>query len=171
MCIKRALLRKSCRNMRRKRGLTEGIVKGKTMPTVRYTNVNGQIIAEKRGGSRSFNGADPLGSTAVLYDSSGNATDTFSYWPYGEVRNSTGSTATPFKFCGIWGYYGDATGRLYVRARFYRDKLARWQSRESTYLAESAYAYCGNSPTSFVDANGLQRQASQYSGRGAGNLS
>lgn len=124
------------------------------MPSVRYTNVNGQIIAEKRGGSRSFYGADPLGSTVALYDSSGNATDTFAYWAYGEVRTSTGSTATPFKFCGIWGYYGDATGRTYVRARFYRDKIAKWGSQDHLWPHQMPFAYCKGDPISFIDPSG-----------------
>lgn len=42
------------------------------MPTVQYTTLNGQIISERQGGTRNFYGADPLGSTATIHDSSGN---------------------------------------------------------------------------------------------------
>ena len=52
------------------------------MPTVRYTTVNGEIIAEKRDGVRKLYMPDPLGSTAALLNSSQARTDTFSYWPY-----------------------------------------------------------------------------------------
>jgi RHS repeat-associated protein len=126
------------------------------MPTTRYTNIGGQIVAENRDGAYRFYGADPLGSTAALYDSTGTTTDTFTYWPYGEVRTSSGSTATPFKFCAGWGYYGDATGRLYVRARFYRDKLALWPSRDLLWPKESSYRYTRNRPLDKVDPSGLQ---------------
>lgn len=126
------------------------------MPVTRYTSVGGQVISETRAGTRSFYGADPQGSVVALYDATGTATDTFTYWPYGEVRTSTGSTTTAFKFCGIWGYYGDATGRLYVRARFYRDKLARWQTKDNLWPAENAYSYSSNSPVTYTDPSGDQ---------------
>jgi RHS repeat-associated protein len=126
-----------------------------SMPVTRYTTVSGQILAEKRGGAHSYYGSDPLGSTAAIYDSSGNTTDTYSYWPYGEMRASTGSSTTPFKFCGAWGYYAEATGRLYVRARFYRDKLARWHTMDPLWPMETAYAYCLGRPSDHMDPSGL----------------
>lgn len=130
------------------------------MPVTRYTSVSGRILAEKRGGTRQFYGADPLGSTAAIYDSSGNVTDTFTYWPYGEIRTSTGSSTTPFKFCGAWGYYGVATGRLYVRARYFRDQLARWQTADPLWPNLPAYTYALNSPVLTIDGTGLQPTSS-----------
>src|SRR5437588_9857996 len=75
------------------------------MPTVRYTTINGEIIAEKRDGVRRLYVPDPLGSTVALLDSMQTQTDTFSYWPYGEERTRTGTTPTPFRFVGTAGYY------------------------------------------------------------------
>lgn len=106
------------------------------MATVRYTSINSEVVAEKRGGIRSFYGSDPLGSLVTLYDATGIATDTFTFWPYGEIRTSSGTTNTPFKFCGTIGYYTNTSERIYVRARWYRDKLARWQTMDALWPKE-----------------------------------
>ncbi|MCB8933075.1 MAG: hypothetical protein M9921_14390 [Fimbriimonadaceae bacterium] len=70
--------------------------------SVRYTNINGQIVAEKRSGTRKFYSSDALGSTVALY-SGLTKTDSFTYWPYGETRTSSGSTPTKYKFVGNLG--------------------------------------------------------------------
>ena len=87
------------------------------MPTVRYTTVNGEVIAEKRAGVRRLLVPDPLGSTVALLDNTQTQTDTVSYWPYGEERARTGTTATPFRFVGAAGYRRDSPSKTYVRAR------------------------------------------------------
>ena len=71
------------------------------MPTtVPYTVANKQVIAEKRAGVRSLYSPDPLGSTIALLDSSQTKTDTWTYWPFGEVKTRTGATPTPFQYDG-----------------------------------------------------------------------
>src|ERR1051326_1221008 len=100
------------------------------MPTVRYTTVNGEVIAEKRGGVRKLYVPDPLGSTVALLDNTQAQTDTFSYWPYGEVRTRTGTTATPFQFVGTEGYYRDSDTKIFVRARYLDVQKALWTMRD-----------------------------------------
>ena len=53
----------------------------------RYTVIDAEIIAEKRGGLRKQYVPDPLGSTVALLDNTQAQTDTFTYWPYGEVAS------------------------------------------------------------------------------------
>src|SRR5437870_9649218 len=96
------------------------------MPTVRYTTVDGEIIAEKRGGVRRLYVPDPLGSTVALLDNTQAQTDTFSYWPYGEERTRTGTTPTPFRFGGTLGYHRDSAPRAYVRARYLDSGKGLW---------------------------------------------
>jgi len=48
---------------------------------VRYTVVNGQVIAENRNGVRKTYVPDPSGSTIALLDDKQKITDTFSYFP------------------------------------------------------------------------------------------
>ena len=45
----------------------------------RYTALDGEIIAEKRGGVRRFYVPDAIGSTLALLDNTQAQTDTFSY--------------------------------------------------------------------------------------------
>ena len=63
---------------------------------VTYTTFGGTIVHEARGGVHRDYMRDPLGSTVGLIDSSQTVTDTFEYWPFGEIRTQTGSTGTPF---------------------------------------------------------------------------
>jgi hypothetical protein len=79
-----------------------------------YTVIDGEIIAEKRSGVRSLYVQDPLGSMVALLDNTQAQTDTFSYWPYGENNGRSGTTATPFQFVGMAGYYRDSGSRTYV---------------------------------------------------------
>src|ERR1019366_8534591 len=96
-----------------------------------------------------------LGSTAMLMDSTGTVTDTYDYWPFGEIRNHTGSSTTPFTFIGTLGYYLQVLGNfLYIRARFLRQGLARWQTIDPLWAGDLPYAYCRSAPTQFVDPSG-----------------
>ena len=70
------------------------------MATVRYSTMNGQIVAERRNGVRQAYVPDALGSTVALVDNTAAVTDRFGYWPYGEVRSHTGVSPTPFQFAG-----------------------------------------------------------------------
>lgn len=125
------------------------------MATVRYTTVNGRVIAEKRGGVRKLYRPDHLGSTVAMYDNTQAKTDTWVYWPYGAVRTRTGTTATPFQFVGVLGYFRDSSDRTYVRARFYRQTLGIWQTRDPLWPRQPEYDYLFGSPTRQGDPSGL----------------
>ena len=82
-----------------------------------YTTFDGEIVSENRNGVMRDYVPDPLGSTVALLDNTQAQSDTFSYWPYGENRTRTGTTATPYQFVGTQGYDWDSTSKTYVRAR------------------------------------------------------
>ncbi len=126
------------------------------MATVRYTVVNGEVIAEKRGGVRRSYVPDPLGSTVALLDNTQAQTDTFTYWPYGEENSRTGTTATPFRFVGTLGYYRDSSSKSYVRARHLDAEKGRWLTRDPAWPIEPTYGYCFASVVSCVDPSGLR---------------
>ena len=121
----------------------------------RYTVINGEVISEKRGANHRTYVPDANGNTVALVDDGGTVTDTFTYWPYGEVKSRTGTTPTPFQFGGTNGYYNDATGRSYVRARHLRAPLGGWLTVDPLWPTEPAYQYCQGSPTTFVDPSGM----------------
>lgn len=104
------------------------------------TNMNGQIVAEKRGGQHRVLTADPLGSVIDVRDASGTQLASYNFWPYGGLRTSTGAIANPWRFCGTWGYYFDGSD-YYVRARYYRPQLTRWLTADPLWPVEAVFSY------------------------------
>ena len=128
------------------------------MGTVRYTVINGAVLSENRNGTKRDYLPDPLGSTLALLDNTQTKTDTFAYWPYGEVASRTGTTATPLQYVGTQGYYKDSSSRTYVRARTLDIRAGRWMTQDPIGFEGgdwNLYRYVGNRPTTFVDPSGL----------------
>jgi RHS repeat-associated protein len=129
------------------------------MATVRYTVVDGEVIAEKRNGVRSLYVPDPLGSTVALLDNTQAQTDTFTYWPYGEENVRTGTTPTPFRFVGTKGYYRDSASKTYVRARHLDTQKSRWLTQDPighNTVDSNLYRYVFNRPMVLTDRIGMQ---------------
>jgi RHS repeat-associated protein len=128
------------------------------MGTVRYTTVNGEIIAEKRSGVRRLYVPDPLGSTVALLNNTQTQTDTFKYWPYGEEVSRTGTTPTPFRFGGPQGYYRNSAETIYVRARHFTTRMSRWLTPDPIRFNggdANLYRYVKSNPTWGTDRYGL----------------
>ena len=126
------------------------------MPVVNYTTVNGRILHEDRDGVKTLFMPDTLGNVIETRNmDTGAQTSSTTYWPYGEVRTQTGTNPSPFGFCGVWGYYTQAGQPTYVRARYYRPNLGRWQTVDPLWPWEAAYGYAAVAPTSSVDPTGL----------------
>ena len=125
---------------------------------VTYLVLDGEIISENRNGVERDYLPDPQGNTIALLDNTQTKTDTFTYWPYGEVKTRTGTTPTPFQYGGTWGYYIDSSSRLYARRRVEDAVKGRWMTegpigfRGKTW---NLYEYCKASPISFKDPTGL----------------
>ena len=127
--------------------------------SVVYTTINGHIVHENRGGVEAFYAPDTMGSTALLVSSTGTVTDTFAYWPYGEIVSHVGSSTTPFTFGGTIGYYLDiVSNQIYVRARYFRQSLARWQTVDPFWPSSPPFVYAKSSPVFFVDPSGAQQE-------------
>ena len=84
-----------------------------------YTNESqdyGNLISQYRKGPTiwvpSYYQYDALGSTRVLTDESGNATDTYTYDAWGNEVAVSGSTVNPFRWVGQVGYYWDEGGEI-----------------------------------------------------------
>jgi RHS repeat-associated protein len=127
--------------------------------TVRYTTINGEIIAEKRSGVRKQYVPDPLGSTVALLDNTQTQTDTFTYWPYGEVRTRTGTTATPFQYVGTAGCHQDSSSRTYIRARVLDVVTGQWLTQDPIGFNGgdwNLYRYVRANPVKYIDPDGHQ---------------
>lgn len=120
-----------------------------------FSTVNGQIASENRGGTERDYMPDTLGSVAALLDSTQTKTDTWDYWPYGEVAARTGTSTTPFTFVGTLGYFKDLLDKLvYVRARHYQPNYARWLTVDPLWPKEPTYSYSSARPIDRVDPSG-----------------
>jgi RHS repeat-associated protein len=125
------------------------------MGTVRYTTIDREIVAERRNGVRRTYVPDLLGSTVALTDDAQAVTDSFSYWPYGEVRTQTAGS-DPLRFQGVVGAYSDAPTRAYIRARCLHLKLGRWLTLDPLLLGSTnRLTYARSSPISLTDGTGL----------------
>lgn len=121
---------------------------------VRYTNIEGQIVAEERNGVRRSYVPDVLGSTILLLNNNQGIDDAVSYAPFGEVQERTGATPTRFLWAGTRGY--DSGGPLtYVRARSLSEKLGRWTTVDPMGISQPPYAYVHNRPVSATDSSGM----------------
>ena len=125
--------------------------------SARYTVIDGEVIAQERGGVRHQLVPDPLGSTVALYDDSGTKTDTFEYWPYGESAGRTGTTVVTFQYVGSYGYYQDNSTKNYVRARYLDASKGKWVIEDLffwEYDNYNRYLYNFANPVSYFDSTG-----------------
>ncbi|MBI5707744.1 MAG: hypothetical protein HZC36_12240 [Armatimonadetes bacterium] len=134
------------------------------MPVTDYCTIDGEIVSEIRNGTERDYVPDPLGSTVALLDGSQTKTDTYTYWPYGEMRTSTGTNATPFKFAGTLGYFRDSSTRTYVRARTYQQGYGRWMTVDTLWPIQPSYAYCQTNPVTWIDALGTRAHKPPFGG-------
>lgn len=134
------------------------------MPVTDYCTIDGEVVSEIRNGTERDYVPDPLGGTVALLDGSQTKTDTYTYWPYGEIRTSTGTNATPFKFVGTLGYFRESSTRTYVRARTYQQGYGRWMTVDLLWPIESSYSYCRSAPNDAADPSGRQFRDSYRTG-------
>ena len=103
---------------------------------------------------------DLRGSTVALTDESGAISDTFQYDTYGALVNRTGTTDTPFRFCGMSGVMSDANGLYYMRARYYSPEIRQFINQDvllgglESLQSMNRYAYCGGDPIQMIDPSG-----------------
>lgn len=120
-----------------------------------YDTLGGMLLSEKRGATVTEYVSDPLGSLKTCNDLTGSVTYTAAYWPYGELRSTTGSNPSPWGFVGLLGYLTDTATRIYVRMRHYMSKLTRWLTVDPIWPKEPAYLYSRLMPMQLTDATGL----------------
>ena len=108
------------------------------------------------GTARYYHG-DHLGSTIAITDANGDVTDEFVYTPYGELIDRSGTTDTPYTFCGRHGVYWEGGHLYHMKARYYRADIARFISSDPIGIVGGAnlYAYANGDPVRFLDALGL----------------
>lgn len=92
---------------------------------------------------------DGSGSTLALVDSSGTVVQSYDYDAWGNVRSSSGTSATEFQYTGE---QRDPTGLIYLRARYYDPMTGSFLSSDPM---GTGYSYASGNPASRVDPLGL----------------
>ncbi|MDA8043926.1 MAG: glycosyltransferase family 39 protein [Actinomycetota bacterium] len=98
---------------------------------------------------------DQIGSTRALLDTSGNTAATYTYDPYGNTTNTSG---TPGLTSLRWqGQYQDPnTGLYYMRARWYDPQSGQFLDADPLLAAtHQPYSYAGGDPINSADPSGL----------------
>ena len=129
----------------------------------------GSIVASKRFEGQAATGQDPYaddyffyrydirGSVTNIVDGEGSIVKSYDYDEFG-VTTSTGDTF--FNEVTFTGSVADASGLLYMNARYYNPATARFLSQDtytgsaSTPWTQHLYAYCNNNPVNMVDPTG-----------------
>ena len=87
-----------------------------TLAYVQSPGVWGGLIRQYSALGKQYFGFDFTGSTRLLTNPSGSVVDSYTYKAFGE-EFETGTSASAYRYGGMWGYYRDITSRLYVQAR------------------------------------------------------
>jgi len=134
-------------------GLTQALSDG----TNTYVYGLGRIVQSQSTATEYFLG-DALGSVRQLADAGGEITLAKSYQPYGDVLSSFGSSASPFAFTGE---QQDASGMVYLRARYYVPNDGRfltrdiWEGNINTPASLNRCTYAHSNPVMYTDPSGF----------------
>lgn len=101
---------------------------------------------------------DALGSVCQLTESNGAVVFSQSYQPYGDVLSSVGSKLTDYGFTGEWG---DASGLIFLRARYYAPRDGRflskdvWDGNPNQPMSYNPWLYAFANPIMLTDPSGM----------------
>ena len=102
---------------------------------------------------------DATGSTLALTDDAATVIERIGYTAFGQINHRVNLSGTPhdtpFLFTGFFGNQTDANGLLYMRARYYHPRLARFLNADPAREGMNWYGYAAGNPIGFVDPMGL----------------
>lgn len=110
------------------------------------------LIAFKDGTATYFVIKDHLGSTRVLFKSTGSQYSTYDYSPFGSLMRATISGDVIYRFTGQ--EFDSEFGLYNFRARFYDDELGIFYAVDPSGQNFSPFSYAGNNPIIYIDKDG-----------------
>ncbi len=132
--------------------------------------VAGGVKVEYRDNQTYFHQADHLGTPRVQTDSGGNLVETWSYYPFGEQWQQTGSGGNEHRYTGH--RRDQETGNDYAGARYLKGSRGRWlavdpaEGSMSNPQRLNRYAYVINDPVRYRDPDGRDPEEGEGQGEG-----
>jgi RHS repeat-associated protein len=138
-----------------------------TGTTTKYISIAGTLVGRTAGPARYWVHTDHQGSIQAETDAAGVEVHRKKYRPYGEVLSTGGSLS--YEPRGFTGQRHDASGLVYLKARYYDPELGRFISPDPLVDGQDTvglnrYAYAANDPINHTDPTGLRCRESK-SGR------
>ncbi len=123
------------------------------------------------GSSPHYQHTDSLGSVVAITDANGAVEQTYDYDVFGIIRSASGSSGNRYTFTGE---ENDASGLVYLRARYYEPVSGRFLSVDP-FAADALdtqtinrYVYVKNNPLNYVDPSGAYYVDVDWSQLGTG---
>ena len=110
------------------------------------------VIVIKDGSNTLYVQKDHLGSTRVLYNTSGTAVTVYDYDAYGKTVGRVVNTAALYQFTGQ--EYETESNLHNFRARMYDDDLVDFYAVDPVGQTFAPYSYCAGNPVMLVDPTG-----------------
>ena len=122
-----------------------------------YT-LGADLICQERDGKTYTYLYDGHGSVVGLANESGVVTDSYVYDAFGNLIDSTGTTANNYRYCGE--QFDETTGLYYLRARYMDTATGRfiiqdtYQGTINDPVSLHKYLYCSSNPVMNIDPSG-----------------
>ena len=124
-----------------------------------YVYCKGRLLAMISEGKAYFYHADACGHILSLTDEQGNVSASYTYDPFGNVLEETGSITNnqPFTFCGLHGVMREGGGLYFMKRRYYDAVTGRFIQKDPIGIigGGNVYSYAGNNPVTYTDPEGL----------------
>lgn len=119
-----------------------------------------ELVSVRRSGATYFYLQDALGSVARILDANRNTVNSYSYLSWGEIRTQSEGVTNRFTFTGRERNPDART--MHYRARTYLPGLGRFGQEDPLGMVDGVnlYTYVRNSPCSYADPTGMQRNCS-----------
>jgi RHS repeat-associated protein len=139
-------------------GLPEAIVATTGRASIRYVQIQGQILAQYDSGTWTYVAPDALGSVRQLADADGHVTLAQHYDPFGNLLETAGQGASEFGYTGEW--WDRYMELYYLKARWYDPSVGRFLAKDPWPgglfhpLTLNGWSYVENNPVNFADPSG-----------------